>query len=89
MTRCKVLDDKDYKEYQKELAALNESAVELYNSINIPSLRDRLIMLENETLKDNFWKDKENGDNQPGYQQVEEEGRAGRNSLRRFAMRRS
>lgn len=59
MTRCKVLDDKDYKEYQKELAALNESAVELYNSINIPSLRDRLIMLENETLKDNFWKDKE------------------------------
>jgi len=53
------LDLKDYKERQRELSQIYKKAVEMYSSIGIDSLKEKLAELEKETLKDDFWQDKE------------------------------
>jgi peptide chain release factor 2 len=53
------LDEKDYREAQRELESLLEKINELYNTIGIDGLKARLVELERETQKDDFWKNKE------------------------------
>lgn len=51
--------DNDYKESQRFLAGLSKNIHELYNSVGIPAQRDKLIELEDETKRDDFWQNKE------------------------------
>lgn len=51
--------EKDYKESFKELENIIQRAEELFNSINVPALKKELAGLEQETCKEDFWKDKE------------------------------
>ncbi len=53
------MDEQDYRESQRELEALFQEIMELYKSINIDEFRTKLQELEKETLRDDFWKDKE------------------------------
>jgi peptide chain release factor 2 len=53
------LDERDYKECQRELDALYQKIMELHDSINVLGLKKKLQELEKETLKDDFWKDKD------------------------------
>ena len=53
------MDVVDYKEYQRDLLSYRDKADELYKSMNIKSFKDDLEKLEKETLKDDFWKDKD------------------------------
>ncbi len=53
------MDQKDYRENQRELLMSAEKARDLYKLINIASLKKRLAELEQESLKEDFWKDKE------------------------------
>ncbi len=53
------MDDKDYREYQRELASITENVRELYTSIDIDTKKKELAELEALTLKEDFWKDKE------------------------------
>ena len=51
--------DNDYRESQRFLAGLSKNIHELYNSVGIPSQRQKLVELEDETKRDDFWQDKE------------------------------
>lgn len=51
--------EKDYKEAIKEFNVIYGKAIQLYESININALKEELRKLETETLKDDFWKNKE------------------------------
>ena len=53
------MDQKDYRESQRELLINAEKARDLYRLINIESSKKKLAELESETIKDDFWKDKE------------------------------
>lgn len=54
------MEEQDYKEVQRELAAIKEKIDELYKTIDLDGQKEQLARLEQETLKDDFWKDKEN-----------------------------
>ena len=53
------MEDKDYKDSERELTILYHKAIELYEYINIDALKNELKKLEEETLKDDFWKKNE------------------------------
>ena len=53
------MEEKDFRESQRELLNSSEKAHELYRSINIESFKKQLSELEKETHKDDFWKDKD------------------------------
>ena len=52
------MEEKDYRESQKEIHSISDRIRELYKTADIESLKKRLSQLENESLKDDFWKDK-------------------------------
>jgi peptide chain release factor 2 len=54
-----VLEERDYREYQRELKQVAGMLVQLYASVNIEALKKRAAELQEQTLKDNFWQDKE------------------------------
>jgi len=53
------LEDKDFKDIQKELVSLLTRTKDLYKSLDIESLKTRTKMLEGETQKEDFWQNKE------------------------------
>jgi len=53
------LEVKDYKEYQRGITSLSVKVHDMYKTIDVESLKLKLSDLEKETLKDDFWKDKE------------------------------
>jgi len=53
------LQIKDYRESYRELKAICQKSQGLYDSINVPSLNKKIEELEKETVKEDFWKDKE------------------------------
>lgn len=53
------MEEHDYRECQRGLDALFEEIRELNESINPDAAKDRLHQLESETLKEDFWRDKE------------------------------
>jgi len=53
------LEERDYREYKRQLDALYEEIGELSQSVNSDAVKERLRQLESETLKEDFWKDKE------------------------------
>ena len=54
-----ILEERDYREYKRQLDALYEEIGELSQSVNSDAVKERLRQLESETLKEDFWKDKE------------------------------
>jgi peptide chain release factor 2 len=53
------LGDRDYREYKRELDSLLNEIKELYVSINIGVLKENLLRLEAETVKEDAWKDRD------------------------------
>jgi len=53
------LGDRDYREYKRELDSLVNEIRELYVSINIGVLKENLLRLEAETVKEDSWKDRD------------------------------
>ena len=53
------MDEKDYREYGRELDSLSNKLEELYASVRPDLIKEKLTKLEAETQKDDFWKDKE------------------------------
>lgn len=53
------MDEKDYKEALRELKGLSARINELLESLDIPSRKIELAELEKETVKDDFWQNKE------------------------------
>lgn len=54
-----ILDEKDYRESQRELKQVSDMLDELYASVNIESLKKRIAELEQQTQKEEFWQNKE------------------------------
>jgi len=55
------VDERDFKECRRELDAIIARITELCDSIKIEALRERAKKLEEETHRDDFWKDIERG----------------------------
>lgn len=55
----RVLEEKDYRESQRELKHVSDMLDELYASVNIESLKKRMSELQEQTRKDDFWQNKE------------------------------
>jgi len=53
------LTQKDYREHIRELEFILEKSRELYETIRVDSLKQKLGELEKEIQKENFWQDKE------------------------------
>ncbi|MBN1534994.1 MAG: peptide chain release factor 2 [Spirochaetes bacterium] len=53
------MDQKEYREYHRELELLQEKIVELRGTLDNDTLKKKLAELQAETLKEDFWKDKE------------------------------
>jgi peptide chain release factor 2 len=53
------LADRDYRELSKELNNIGEKASSLYKSLNVETLKAELKELEQETYKEDFWKNQE------------------------------
>ena len=51
--------DNDYREAYRSLAGLSKNIHELYVAVDIPGQKQKLTKLEDETKRDDFWKDKE------------------------------
>ncbi len=56
-----ALEERDYREAQRELDELAVKANELYDSVGIISLKEKLKILEQQTYGEDFWKDMERG----------------------------
>jgi peptide chain release factor 2 len=50
---------KDFKDSYRELSILYTKIIELYESINVDLLKEKILVLEKERLTDNFWSDQE------------------------------
>ena len=55
------MEERDYKEAQRQLDELSVKADELYDSVGITTLKEKLKILEQQTFGENFWKDMERG----------------------------
>ena len=53
------LDERDYKEYRRDLDSIAVKARELSSSIGIDSMKDQLLKFEEENMNSNLWQDKE------------------------------
>lgn len=53
------MEERDFRENQREIETLLLKIKELYSSINILELKEKLKQLETETLKDDFWRDRD------------------------------
>jgi peptide chain release factor 2 len=53
------VEERDYREYQRELKQVSSMLQELYSSVNIDSLKKRAASLSEQTLKEDFWQNKE------------------------------
>ncbi|NJL72231.1 MAG: peptide chain release factor 2 [Candidatus Competibacteraceae bacterium] len=53
------LDQKEYRDYRRELEGLQEKIRELHQTLNLASLARNLSELQNETMGEEFWKDKD------------------------------
>ncbi len=53
------MEERDYKDIQRDLTAIKEKIDEIYRTVDIEGQRKHLMELEQETLKEDFWKDKE------------------------------
>lgn len=53
------MEDRDFKDIQKELVSLLTRTKDLYKSLDIESLKTRAKILEGETQKEDFWQNKE------------------------------
>ncbi len=53
------MDERDYKEYRRDLDSIVIKARELSNSIGIDSMKDQLQKFEEENMNSNLWQDKE------------------------------
>ncbi len=51
--------EKEYNEWFRDIQALYKNSMDLYNSVNIDDKKESLKKFEAETIKDNFWQDKE------------------------------
>jgi peptide chain release factor 2 len=52
------LEDREYRDTLREIDTILDDIKELYDSINVKALKEKLAKLEEETYQDNFWKDK-------------------------------
>jgi peptide chain release factor 2 len=52
------LEDREYRDTLREIDTILDDIKELYDSINVEALKEKLAKLEKETFQDNFWKDK-------------------------------
>ncbi len=53
------MEERDYRERKRDLEELIGKIDDLYQSLNLDSLRAKIMLLEQETLKDDFWTNKE------------------------------
>jgi peptide chain release factor 2 len=53
------LEERDYRESQRELKNITEMLNQLYASVNMDALKAKAAELQQETLKENFWQNKE------------------------------
>lgn len=53
------MEEKDYREYQRELKHVAGMLQELYASVNIDALKKKAAELQEQTQKEEFWQDKE------------------------------
>ncbi len=53
------MTERDFKECNRELKQIHNKATELFAAIGIENLKTELSALEQESVKDDFWKDKE------------------------------
>lgn len=51
--------EKDYNEWLRDIRALHKDSLELYKSVNIDGQKESLKKLEDETMKEDFWQNKE------------------------------
>jgi peptide chain release factor 2 len=53
------VEERDYREYQRELKQVSSMLQELYNSVNIEALKKKAAELQEQTLREDFWQNKE------------------------------
>jgi len=53
------LEEKDYREYQRELKHVSGMIEELYASVNVDALKKKAAELREQTQKEEFWQDKD------------------------------
>ena len=53
------MEDRDYREAQRNLLELSKDVHELYGAVDVDSLHKKLTELENESQRDDFWQNKE------------------------------
>jgi len=53
------LEERDYRESQRDLKNITEMLDQLYASVNMDALKRKMAELQQETLKENFWQNKE------------------------------
>jgi peptide chain release factor 2 len=53
------LEERDYRESQRELKNITEMLDQLYASVNMDMLKKRMAELQQETLREDFWQNKE------------------------------
>ena len=53
------MEERDYREYQRELKQVSSMLQELYNSVNIEALKKKAAELQEQTLREDFWQNKE------------------------------
>jgi peptide chain release factor 2 len=53
------LEERDYRESQRELKNITEMLDQLYASVNMDMLKKKMAELQQETLKEDFWQNKE------------------------------
>lgn len=51
------MEARDYRDILKEIDAILNDIIELYNSIHVEAFKEKLAKLEGEAVKDDFWKD--------------------------------
>jgi len=52
-----ALEEKDYREYQRELKHVAGMLQELYASVNIDALKKKAAELQEQTQKEEFWQE--------------------------------
>ena len=53
------MEERDYREHQRELKQVSSALSELYRSVNIDALKKRAAALSEQTLREDFWQNKE------------------------------
>ncbi|HOD16579.1 MAG TPA: peptide chain release factor 2 [Spirochaetota bacterium] len=53
------MEERDYRESQRDLKNITEMLDQLYASVNMDALKRKMAELQQETLKENFWQNKE------------------------------